>query len=331
MAMERFRFANLPIPPIEYSPEHLRQAFRILELYFNQLDSLTPNQAQSYRADNFYGGNFIGDLTGDVVADNATVKLLNTIQAYIQAATINTLATNYARIQSLLNNRIVSKDIMADKFYGSIVGYAGGSILPHIAASDSTDQVAGGDDTPTLVEFNTLDSGFGWTLNSPGSATADYAGVYTIRYSIQFINTDNDIHYATVWLKVNNNDVVNSSTIFHVPARKSATVGEEGYAVGYSEVTFEVDVGDEIELYWATDLAGNPTTPIDGVYLLHDVAWTTPTNPYARPAVPSVIGSITFVSAAEGAGGASGLIGIAPLPVYGYGQVGTVTVTTNLG
>jgi len=42
MAMQRFRFGNLPIPPSEYSPEHLRQAFRILELYFNQLDSTTP-------------------------------------------------------------------------------------------------------------------------------------------------------------------------------------------------------------------------------------------------------------------------------------------------
>ena len=42
MGMQKFRFGNLPIPPAEYSPEHLRQAFRILELYFNQLDSTTP-------------------------------------------------------------------------------------------------------------------------------------------------------------------------------------------------------------------------------------------------------------------------------------------------
>lgn len=324
MAMEKFTFGNLPIPPADYSPEHLRQAFRILELYFNQLDSLTPNQAESYRADYFYGGEFIGDLTGDVVADNATIKLLNTVQAYIQAATINTLSTNYARIQSLLNNRTVTKEVMADNFYGQFEGFGDGVILPHIAASDSTDQVAGGDDTPTAVEFNTLDSGFGWTLNAPGSATAAYAGIYKITYSIQFINTANAIHYATVWLKVNNNDIPNSSTIFAIPARKSASVGEEGYICGYSEVVFEMDAGDEVELYWATDLAGNPTTPTDGVYLYHDTAWTTPTNPYARPAVPSVIGSITFVSALN-------KIKVAPLPVYGYGQVGAVEVTTNLG
>jgi hypothetical protein len=220
MGMEKFRFGNLPIPPLEYSPEHLRQSFRILELYFNQLDSLTPIQAEYF------------------------------------------------------------------------VGRGDRLTFPHIAASDSTDQVAGGNNTPTVVEWNTLDSGFGWTLNAPGSATADYAGVYKITYSLQFVNTANAIHNAVVWLKINNVDVTNSSTEFSIPARKSASI--PAYVAAYSEVTFEVAAGDEIELYWATDLAGNPTTPTDGVYIFHDAAQTVP---YARPAIPSAIGSITFVSA----------------------------------
>jgi hypothetical protein len=111
---------------------------------------------------------------------------------------------------------------------------------------------------------------------------------------LQFINSSNAIHYATVWLKVNNVDVPNSASIFTVPARKSASPGEEGYVLGYSEATFTIDAGDEIELYWATDLAGNPTTPTAGVYIYHDAAQV---SPFARPAIPSAIGSITFVSA----------------------------------
>jgi hypothetical protein len=171
----------------------------------------------------------------------------------------------------------------------------GGNLsFPHIAASDSTDQIAGGNNTATIVKWDTLESGSGWTLSPPGSATADFAGVYTIRYSLQFINSSDAIHYATVWLKVNNVDVPNSASIFTVPARKSASPGEEGYVLGYSEATFTIDAGDEIELYWATDLAGNPTTPTAGVYIYHDAAQTTP---FARPAIPSAIGSITFVSA----------------------------------
>ena len=222
MALERFKAAPLPNPPAQYDQQYLRQLIRVLEIYFNQLDSTTPLQNDYY-----VGGGWL--LT-----------------------------------------------------------------IPHISASDSTDQIAGGNNTPTVVEWNTLDSSFGWTLAAPGAATAEYAGVYKITYSLQFINTANAIHYATVWLKINNNDVANSATIFTVPARKSASPGEEGYLAAYSEATFSMNAGDEVELYWATDLAGDPTVPTDGVYIFHDNAQTTP---FARPAIPSAIGSITFVSA----------------------------------
>lgn len=211
-------------------------------------------------------------------------------------------ADDYNRVQQDEINRVLRLYFnLLDNYFSNTIldalngGVGGNGItFPHIAASDSTDQIAGGDNTPTVVNWNTLDSGYLWTLNAPGSATAAVAGVYTIRYSLQFINTSNAIHYATVWLKVNNVDVANSSTIFTIPARKSASPGEEGYVCGYSEATFTVAVGDEIELYWATDLAGNPTTPIDGVYIFHDAAQV---SPYARPAIPSAIGSITYVSA----------------------------------
>lgn len=168
----------------------------------------------------------------------------------------------------------------------------GGFSFPHIAASDSTDQIATGNNTPTVVNWNTLDSGYLWTLNAPGSATAQVGGVYKITYSLQFVNTANDIHYADVWLKVNNADLANSTSRFTLAARKSAS--DFTFNLGYSEVTFEVEAGDEIELYWATDLAGNPTTPTDGVYIFHDAAQTVP---YARPAIPSAIGSIVWMSA----------------------------------
>jgi hypothetical protein len=181
----------------------------------------------------------------------------------------------------------------AEEFIGGLFsGQGRGLILPHIAASDSTDQVATGNNTATVVKWNTLDSGYGWTLSPPGSASPDFSGVYKITYSLQLINTANAAHYATVWLKVNNSDVANSATTFFIPGRKSNS--EFAYVCGYSEATFTVNAGDDIELYWATDLAGNPTTPTDGVYIFHDPAQV---SPFARPAIPSAIGSITFLSA----------------------------------
>ena len=133
-------------------------------------------------------------------------------------------------------------------------------------------------------------SGAGFTLNAPGSATCLATGVFTIRYSAQLANTANAVHDATFWLKVNSVNVANSATIFSIPARKSA--GNPSYVTAYSEITFTVEAGDVVELWWATDLAYNTVGPVDGVYIFADPAQTVP---YTRPAVPSVIGSITFV------------------------------------
>jgi hypothetical protein len=180
-----------------------------------------------------------------------------------------------------------------DNGLGFMLSDSGGSTLslPHIAASDNTDQLATAANTPTEVKWDTLESGLGWTLNAPGTATANVSGIYTIRYSLQFANTDNAQHDAAVWLKVNTIDVPRSATVFSIPARKSA--GVFSYVCAYSEATFEVEAGDTIALYWATNQAFRISPSTAGVYIEHLAAQA---SPYARPAVPSAIGSITFVS-----------------------------------
>lgn len=163
--------------------------------------------------------------------------------------------------------------------------------FPYIAASDSTDQYALGNNTPTLVTWDAADSITGWTLDPSGFASPDYAGVYNIAYSLQFANTDNAIHDATVWLKVNGVDVPKSATKFTLQARKSASL--YNYTVGYSSVVFEAQAGDEIELWWATNQAATSGGGA-GIYIEYLPAQVTP---YAHASVPSAIGSITFVSA----------------------------------
>jgi hypothetical protein len=178
-----------------------------------------------------------------------------------------------------------------DAFTTNLSNIDGGSSLsfPHIAASDTTDQYATANNTATLVAWNTGESILGFTL-AAGAATANYSGVYKITFSLQFANTANAVHDASVWLRVNNVDVARSSTNFSVPARKSA--GVPSYVCGYSEAVFTVNAGDSIKLYWATDLAAT-SGGVDGVYMYADPVQVTP---YARPAIPSAIGSITFVS-----------------------------------
>lgn len=61
MALENFRAPALPAPPPKYDQQYQQQLVRALTLYFNLLDSFAPQQAQSYRAEHFYGGDFVGN------------------------------------------------------------------------------------------------------------------------------------------------------------------------------------------------------------------------------------------------------------------------------
>jgi hypothetical protein len=180
-----------------------------------------------------------------------------------------------------------------DNVTGTVLGNDGGKYVqfPHIAASDLTDQYADADNDPTIVKWNTLDSGSGFTLNPSYTATCLESGIFKIDYSLQYANTANAAHDVVVWLKVNGVDVPRSASKITLPARKSA--GVPSYLLMYSTVTFEVQTGDEIGLWWATDLAYNPVGPVDGVYMEFIAAQTVP---YPHPSVPSAIGAITFVS-----------------------------------
>ena len=178
----------------------------------------------------------------------------------------------------------------------ALFGTDGGKYLqfPHVAASDSTDQYAGGDNTPTMVAWDTLDSGSGFTLNLSGTAMAQQSGTYKIDYSLQFVNTDNLAHDIVIWLEVTNGgttQVPNSASKFSIPARKST--GANSFLIAYSSIEFEMVTNESVALWWATDGAYNPVGPVNGVYM---EALPAQTVPYAHPAAPSAVGSITFVS-----------------------------------
>lgn len=231
MAMEEFRAAALPIPPLQYDQQYMQQLLRVLRIYFNQLDSDASCRAHTYRASEFIGGLHSGE--------------------------------------------------------------GRGLVMPHVAASDSTNQYASADNTPTLVLWNTFEAGTGFTFNPSGYAIPEYDGVYKIDYSLQFVNTDNTAHDVFVWLQVNGGTpVANSTSRFTLQARKSP--GDSTYLIAYSSVTFEVQAGDAIRLYWATEKAYSSVGPVNGIFMQALAAQTTP---YVRPASPSAVGSITFLSA----------------------------------
>lgn len=180
-----------------------------------------------------------------------------------------------------------------DNWTQIVAGPLGGAYLnnPHISASGTASQYAGGNNTPTKVLWNVLEAGAGFTLNANNTATPDKSGVYKIDYSLQFVNTDNVAHDVEVWLQVDGVNVARSGTVFTLQARKST--GVYSYLAAYSSVMFDLEAGQDISLWWATDKAYNTVGPVDGVYMENRAAQT---SPYSAPAVPAAVGSIAFVS-----------------------------------
>ena len=195
--------------------------------------------------------------------------------------------------QDILLNALRLYFNQIDNFGAGLSGTRGGASLsfPCIAAYYYPAQYASADNTATVVAWNNTSKVSGFTLNSDNTATAQQAGTYKITYSLQFANSDNAQHDAIVWLKVNGTDVADSTTIFSIPARKSA--GVYTYVCGYSEVVFDLNAGDKVALYWGTDLHATSGGAV-GVWIYSRAAQTVP---MAYPATPSAIGSITFVSA----------------------------------
>ena len=179
-----------------------------------------------------------------------------------------------------------------DNGNAAVFGPDGGQYLqnPHIGAQNNTNQYALGNNVPTLVQFDVLDSISGFTLDPSGYAKAQQSGVYKIDFSLQFANTDNIIHDVFVWLQTNGTVVPGSSSRFTLQDRKSA--GVFSYVVAYSSLTFEIQKDDEIRLWWATAQAATSGGTL-GIFM---EALPAQTVPYVRPTNPSAVGSIVFVS-----------------------------------
>lgn len=306
--VKRYTAPTLPLPPGQYAQTYGNELIKILRLYFNDNDSTINAIIALLNAGGYFptitagtvsAGDFIG---GDFNGDNINVT----------NATFPFLTSPGIQGGNAVFNNLTAAQSNASLFTGS-----GRQInFPHIAAYDTTNQYTT-TNTATVVNWNALESGLGWTLNSPGSATAAYDGVYKITYSLQFANTDNSQNTVTCWLQVNGSDLANSTTSFSVPARKNPST--PGYLCAYSEVVFSLEAGDEIELYWATDQARVLSPSADGVYMIYEAAQA---SPYVRPAIPSAIGSIVYVSAPP-----DPKTQITPIGVLASGKVGTPTVT----
>lgn len=153
---------------------------------------------------------------------------------------------------------------------------------------DTTSQTATAN-TPTsiLLRKNDLDNR-GVKVISDSRITVDHAGIYSFTFSIQFSNTDEQIHDVNVWLRKNDSgasgDVPDSDSKFSIIAKHA---GINGNVIGTVNFVLKLAAADYIELIWA---ASNAATYIH--------AEAAATSPFAHPGIPGIICTVTQVASA---------------------------------
>jgi len=178
--------------------------------------------------------------------------------------------------QRLYYNRI-------DSSFQTLFNYKGGSILnfPYAAIQRTTDK-SFTINTPTQITFDQNDYLNGCTNDGTDGIHVDIAGVYNYQFSVQLKNADTQIHSAWIWLRVNGVDLAGTGSKFDVTAKHG---GVDGFVIAACNFYVSLQAQDYVEMYAAVDNA-NITFDATGAS----------TSPFAMPAIPSVVATLSFVS-----------------------------------
>lgn len=188
----------------------------------------------------------------------------------------------FANVLRLYFNRI--DDFIARLSVGGGAIDGSGIRLPYGAFSSDQDQTTTSN-TATLMTLNTTDFSNNVGLDIGSKIKATVAGIYNLQFSAQFQNTDNQIQDISIWLKQNGTDIPGSTGFVSIPARKSASAGEEAHEIIGWNYYVSMNADDYVQIYWSATL--------DTVSIQH---YPTSTGP-VRPSTQSVVATLSFVSA----------------------------------
>jgi hypothetical protein len=229
------------------------------------------------------------------------VRLPNATQSGYDPQQFNQLVRSLEQIILQLNNTytpVTSQDTAAAAtwmsagsgagggFAGGIRGFqnSNGIILPQAMMISDQDQVNASITGENLVTFAPAFSN-GITVESGSRIKVPCAGQYLVTFTLQVTNRGNAVQEFEVWAKDTGVNYPLSNTRFDVPARKSVSIWSHIVPAITGIFTVEDPTNDYLQVaWWASSL---------DVFLEHYAAGTSPT----RPAIPSVILTINFVSA----------------------------------
>ena len=322
MGMVLFRAPPMPVPPAQYSQQYGTQLIRVLGVYFSQLDSKTPIQADAFIGGTFEGTTFTGDqftggdfdggtFTGDhfVGGDFAGSGLGITLPYGSFYDTTNqaggSVTTEYPmRLAATDISSGVSVASRSAAFTGSqaltvltVASGLTGLIFPGMLIAGTT--VAA--NTYVVVQLTGTSGGLGtYTVSVSQTVTSraltgamatkltvTSAGIYNLQFSAQFINTGVAAHDIDIWFRKNATTptgagIANSNSVFTV---HSSHGGVDGRLIAGLNYMIQLAAADFLEIMWHGDDLGISIATI--------AAGSTPTTPQA----PGVIATLQFVSA----------------------------------
>jgi hypothetical protein len=165
----------------------------------------------------------------------------------------------------------------------NLSGTIGGRYLqfPYAAIQRTTDKSFTAN-TATQITFDQNDYLSGCENDGTDGITVDYDGIYNYQFSVQLKNADTQIHSAWIWLRKNGTDIAGTGSKFDVT---SSHGGTPGFVIAACNFYVDLESGDTIEM-WAA---------VSNTDVTFDAAGAA-TSPFAMPAIPSVVATLSFVS-----------------------------------
>jgi len=192
--------------------------------------------------------------------------------------------------QNQLNNVLRLYFNQLDNYNRLFAGPTGGAYVrfPYGAFSSSQTQTTTAN-TATLMTLNTTDFSNGVSIDS-SKIRVENPGIYNLQFSTQFQNTDNAIQDISIWLRQGNDggtsaDIAGSTGFVSIPARKSASAGDEAHEIIGWNYYLSMQPDDYVQIWWSTTLASVTIQ-----------AYAASTGP-VRPSTQSVVATMSFVSA----------------------------------
>ena len=172
-------------------------------------------------------------------------------------------------------------------FAGGIRGFqiSNGISLPNAVLISDADQSNAGITSENLLTYSTVDSSSGIRVVDNSKIYVPCSGRYLVTFTLQVTNRGNTAAEFEVWAKDTGVNYALSNTRFDVPQRKSSTIWAHVVPAITGIFTVNDPSTNYLQIAWWSD-------SLD-VYLEHYAAGTSPT----RPAIPSVIMTVNFVSA----------------------------------